>query len=261
MEPVAEVDRYLHLFGHFVNACNQIDCTICIEKGCCPCYTMGGAEAFNGLENVIIIFASLALLSVVCLPSTPSMWMAGMTFGYGNGFLLVMAGVSIGVSLPYFLGSIFHTKILRLLEKHPKLASTLRLAGEGNWLHQFQPVTLIRIVYKERRKIVVHFCRFNYAVVATNANYGPYLLGTLVGMVPEVFVALYSGILIRSFEEATQDKKTISTRRIVFNIVGFCASVTATVFIGIQTKRRLDRQHEEELIPHQNRFSFMRVGD
>ncbi|WRX08224.1 SNARE associated Golgi protein - like 1 [Theobroma cacao] len=214
------------------------------------------AVMFNSFELVIIIFASLALFPILCLPSTPSMWVAGMTFGYGNGFLLVMAGVSVGVSLTYFLGSIFHRKIHRLLERHPKHASILRLAGEGNWFHQFQAVTLIRIS-------PLPYIIFNYAVVATNVNYSPYLLGTLVGMVPEVFIALYrlapppfhvcklqlaSGILIRSIAEATQDKRTLSTRQIIFNIVGFCASLMATVFIGIYTKRRLDKQHEEELI-------------
>ncbi|KAK6239964.1 hypothetical protein QUC31_005433 [Theobroma cacao] len=199
------------------------------------------AVMFNSFELVIIIFASLVLFPILCLPSTPSMWVAGMTFGYGNGFLLVMAGVSVGVSLTYFLGSIFHRKIHRLLERHPKHASILRLAGEGNWFHQFQAVTLIRIS-------PLPYIIFNYAVVATNVNYSPYLLGTLVGMVPEVFIALYSGILIRSIAEATQDKRTLSTRQIIFNIVGFCASLMATVFIGIYTKRRLDQQHEEELI-------------
>ncbi|XVE73990.1 hypothetical protein DITRI_Ditri11bG0163000 [Diplodiscus trichospermus] len=198
-------------------------------------------QSFNSFERVTVIFASLSLFPVVCLPSTPSMWVAGMTFGYGNGFLLVMAGVSVGVSLPYFVGSIFHSKIQGLIEKHPKHASILRLAGEGNWLHQFQAVTLIRIS-------PLPYIIFNYAVVATDVNYSPYLLGTLVGMVPEVFVALYSGILIRSLEDATQDKKTLTTRQMVFNVVGFCASATATVFIGIHTKRRLDQQHEEDLI-------------
>lgn len=72
----------------------------------------------------------------------------------------------------------------RLLERHPKHASILRLAGEGNWFHQFQAVTLIRIS-------PLPYIIFNYAVVATNVNYSPYLLGTLVGMVPEVFIALY----------------------------------------------------------------------
>lgn len=71
-----------------------------------------------------------------------------------------------------------------LLKNHPKHASILRLSGEGNWLHQFRAVTLIRIS-------PLPYILFNYAVVATNVNYSPYLLGTLVGMVPEVLIALY----------------------------------------------------------------------
>ena len=32
---------------------------------------------------------------------------------------------------------------------------------------------------------------FNYAVVATDVNYGPYIFGSLVGTVPEVFLTIY----------------------------------------------------------------------
>ncbi|XP_022769498.1 uncharacterized protein LOC111313008 [Durio zibethinus] len=183
-------------------------------------------QAFNSFEQVIVIFASLALFPVVCLPSTPSIWVAGMTFGYGKEFLLVVAGVSVGVSLPYFAGSIFHGKIQGLSEKYPQHASILRLAGEGKWIHQFQAVTSIRIS-------PLPYIILNHAVVATNVDYSPYLFGTLVGMVPEVFVALYRldhhqfHILIRSFEEATQDKRTPTRELLVFNVVGFCASMIA----------------------------------
>lgn len=39
------------------------------------------------------------------------MWLAGMTFGYGLGFLLIIGGVVVGVSLPYVVGSLFYDKI------------------------------------------------------------------------------------------------------------------------------------------------------
>ncbi|KAG8475068.1 hypothetical protein CXB51_031829 [Gossypium anomalum] len=199
------------------------------------------AHAFSTTERILVIVTSLALFPTLCLPSTPSMWMAGMAYGYIKGLLLVMTGVSLGVSLPFFVGSMFHTKIQRLLGKYPKEASILRLAGEGNLLHQFRTVTLIRIS-------PLPYIMFNYAAVATNVRYIPYMMGTWVGMLPEVFIALYSGILIRSFAEATQDKRSLTPRQIIYNVVGFCASVTATIFIGIRTKKRLDRLQEEELV-------------
>ncbi|MFS7898050.1 hypothetical protein Hanom_Chr00s015717g01755071 [Helianthus anomalus] len=45
------------------------------------------------------------------IPSTPSMWVAGMSFGYGFGFFLIIGGVTIGASLPYFIGSLFYHTI------------------------------------------------------------------------------------------------------------------------------------------------------
>ena len=146
------------------------------------------------------------------------MWLAGMTFGYGFGFLLIISAITIGVSLPYFIGSLFYHKIqvstcsnfisyllnvhhsfypypliLKLcfpfsqgwLEKYPKRASVLRLAGEGDCVHQFRAVALIRIS-------PFPYILYNYCAVATNVRFGPYILGSLVGMVPEIFVTIYT---------------------------------------------------------------------
>lgn len=71
------------------------------------------------------------------------------------------------------------------LERYPKKASIIKLAGEGNWFNQLRAVTLIRIS-------PFPYIVYNYFAAATDVKYGPYLLGTLVGMVPEIFVALYT---------------------------------------------------------------------
>ena len=71
------------------------------------------------------------------------------------------------------------------LEKYPKKASILRSAGGGSWFHQFRAVAFIRIS-------PFPYLIFNYCAVATNVKYGPYMVGSLVGMVPEIFVAIYT---------------------------------------------------------------------
>lgn len=68
-------------------------------------------EAFSTPELGLLLFISLAIFPALLLPSAPSMWIAGMAFGYGYGFLLIMAATSLGMSLPYFIGSLFHHKI------------------------------------------------------------------------------------------------------------------------------------------------------
>lgn len=71
------------------------------------------------------------------------------------------------------------------LEKYPKKASLIRSAGAGNWFHQLRAVTLIRIS-------PFPYILYNYCAVATNVKYFPYISGSLIGVIPEIFVAMYT---------------------------------------------------------------------
>ncbi|KAM7256315.1 hypothetical protein ACFE04_012056 [Oxalis oulophora] len=201
-------------------------------------------ETFSTPVLAIIVFASVALFPAILLPSSPSMWVAGMTFGYGFGFLLIISAVIIGVSLPFFIGSLFMHKIQGWLEKYPKRAAILRAAGEGNWLHQFRAVILIRVS-------PFPYIIYNYCAVATNVKYGPYLLGSFVGIVPEVFVAIYTGIFIRALADASHERQSLSAPQIVFTVVGFLATVITTIIFTSYAKRKLkELQREDEPLLH-----------
>lgn len=196
-------------------------------------------QTFRTPVLAVLLFASVALFPTLLLPSTPSMWVIGMTFGYGFGFLLIIGGVTVGISLPYFIGSLFYNKIHGWLEKYPKKASIIRLAGQGNWFSQCRDVALIRIS-------PFPYIIYNYCAVATNVKYWPYLLGSLVGMVPEIFVAIYTGILIRTLADASQDQHSLSASQIIFNVLGFCATVATTIIVTMYAKKRLKELHKEE---------------
>lgn len=79
----------------------------------------------------------------------------------------------------------FHYSIQGWLERYPKNASFLRSAGGGSWFHQFRAVALIRVS-------PFPYIFYNYCAVATNVKYGPYIMGSMVGVIPEIFVALYT---------------------------------------------------------------------
>ncbi|CAK9173128.1 unnamed protein product [Ilex paraguariensis] len=190
----------------------------------------------------LLLFASVAFFPALLLPSTPAMWVAGMTFGYGIGFLLIIGGVTIGISLPYFIGFLFHHKIQDLLKRYPNKASIIRLAGEGDWFNQFRAVTLIRIS-------PFPYIIYNYCAVATNVKYSPYLLGSLVGVVPEIFLAIYTGILIQTLADASHDQHSLSAAQIICNVFGFCLTVATTVIVTVYAKGRLkELQEKEELL-------------
>ncbi|CAF2070793.1 unnamed protein product [Brassica napus] len=180
----------------------------------------------------LLVFASVAVFPTMLLPSTPSMWIAGMTFGYGYGFLLIISAAAVGVSLPYFIGHLFRHKIQGWMESYPDQAVVLRAAGEGNWFHQFRAVTLIRIS-------PFPYILYNYCSVATRVKYGPYITGSLLGMVPEIFVAIYTGNLVKTLAEASSaDKHGLSVTQIILNILGFLGTVATTVLITKSAPRR-----------------------
>ncbi|XWS49837.1 hypothetical protein CRYUN_Cryun12cG0037300 [Craigia yunnanensis] len=190
----------------------------------------------------VLVFASVALFPTILLPSSPSMWVAGMTFGYGFGFLLIISAAAVGVSLPFFIGSLFLHRIQGWLEKYPKKAAILRAAGEGNWFHQFKAVTLIRIS-------PFPYIIYNYCAVATHVKFSPYILGSLIGMVPETFVAIYTGILIQTLADASHERRTLSAPQILLNVCGFLLTVVTTIVFTVYAKSQLKiLQKEEELL-------------
>lgn len=69
------------------------------------------ATAFGRPVLAIVLVASLALFPVFLIPSGPSMWLAGMIFGYGLGFVIIMVGTTIGMVLPYLIGLLFRDRI------------------------------------------------------------------------------------------------------------------------------------------------------
>jgi len=199
------------------------------------------STTFSRSAIALICFGAIALFPSVLLPSSPFMWIAGMTFGYGYGFLIITSAMSIGMAMPYLIGSLFHCRIHRWLEKWPKKAAFVRLAGEGDWFHQFRAVALLRIS-------PFPYIVFNYASVATNVKYCPYIAGSMAGTIHETFLAIYSGKLLQSLAVATSEGSFLSVDQIIYNGIGFTIAAVSTAAITIYAKKALQKlQVEDEL--------------
>ncbi|XP_054800229.1 uncharacterized protein LOC129304557 [Prosopis cineraria] len=191
------------------------------------------ASAFGRPVLALVLVASLALFPVFLIPSGPSMWLAGMIFGYGLGFVIIMVGTTIGMVLPYLIGLLFRDRIHQWLKRWPQNAALIRLAGEGSWFDQFRVVALFRIS-------PFPYTIFNYAVVVTNMSFWPYLLGSITGMVPEAFIYIYSGRLIRTLADAQYGKYHMTTVEIVYNVISFIIAVVTIVVFTVYAKRTLN---------------------
>ncbi|KAF3440639.1 hypothetical protein FNV43_RR18923 [Rhamnella rubrinervis] len=191
------------------------------------------ATAFGRPVLAVILVASLAFFPVFLIPSGPSMWLAGMIFGYGLGFVIIMVGTTIGMVLPYFIGLLFRERIHQWLKRWPQKAEMIRLAGEGSWFHQFRVVALFRVS-------PFPYTIFNYAIVVTSMQFWPYLWGSIAGMVPEAFIYIYSGRLIRTLADVNYGNYHMTPVEIIYNVISLIIAIITTIAFTVYAKKALN---------------------
>ncbi|CAI0438439.1 unnamed protein product [Linum tenue] len=98
------------------------------------------ATAFGRPVLALVLVGSLALFPVFLIPSGPSMWLAGMIFGYGIGFVIIIAGTTIGMILPFFIGLFFRDRIHTSSRRElvPSISSGCPFQGIPISIHNFQ---------------------------------------------------------------------------------------------------------------------------
>ncbi|KAF9616093.1 hypothetical protein IFM89_028559 [Coptis chinensis] len=197
------------------------------------------ATAFGRPVLALVLVASLAFFPLLLIPSGPSMWLAGMIFGYGLGFVIIMVGTTIGMALPYLIGLLFRDRIHQWLKRWPEKAAIIRLAGEGSWLHQFRVVAIFRIS-------PFPYTIFNYAIVVTNMRFWPYICGSIAGMIPEAFIYIYSGKLIRTLADVRYGNHHLTTVEIVYNAISLVIAIVTTVAFTVYAKRALNELKQRE---------------
>lgn len=197
------------------------------------------ATAFGRPVLAVVLVTSLAIFPVFLIPSGPSMWLAGMIFGYGLGFVIIMVGTTIGMILPYLLGLLFRDRIHQWLQRWPDKAAMLRLAAEGSWFHQFRVVALFRVS-------PFPYTIFNYAVVVTSMTFWPYLWGSIAGMVPEAFLYIYTGRLIRTFADVKYGNHHLTWVEIVYNVISFIVAIITIVAFTVYAKRAFEELKRAE---------------
>ncbi|KAK6159702.1 hypothetical protein DH2020_003083 [Rehmannia glutinosa] len=191
------------------------------------------ATSFGRPVLALVLVGSMALFPVFLIPSGPSMWLAGMIFGYGLRFVIIMVGTTVGMILPYLIGLPFRDRIHQWLKRWPQKAAMIRLAGEGSWFHQFKVVALFR-------NSPFPYTIFNYAIVVTSMRFWPYLCGSVAGMIPEAFIYIYSGRLLLTLADVKYGNHHPTLVEIIYNVISFIFAVVTVVAFGVYTKRTLN---------------------
>uniref|UniRef100_A0A453PUM2 VTT domain-containing protein n=1 Tax=Aegilops tauschii subsp. strangulata TaxID=200361 RepID=A0A453PUM2_AEGTS len=191
------------------------------------------ASAFGRPVLALVLVASLAIFPLILVPSGPSMWLAGMIFGYGWGFVIIIVGTTLGMVGAYWIGSLFRERLHAWLKRWPQQIALIKLAGEGSWFHQFRVVALFRVS-------PFPYSIFNYAVAVTEIKFSPYVCGSVAGMTPEAFIYIYSGRLIRTLADVKYGKHKLTTVEIIYSIISFIAAAALTVAFTVYAKKSLN---------------------
>ncbi|XP_010054892.2 uncharacterized protein LOC104443258 [Eucalyptus grandis] len=207
-------------------------------------------RSFDRPTLAFLIFATTALFPALMLPSTPSIWIAGMSFGYVTGFAIVMAGITIGVTLPYFIGLPFRQKIqVHVSCEFFEPVSVKTTISQGSPIFPEMvgeiPEAGVRSPTSRPRELVSSVPS-GHADQDFSVSYDFYL--DAVGLMGSNFV-LFRGKLIRKLADATEDHhRGLSRLHIAVNMVGFSASMIATMMSSRCAKVRLEeRRRKEEL--------------
>jgi len=169
----------------------------------------------NNLILLISIFFLLTVSWVILLGfGSPVALIGGFIFGKWLGTIVVTISLSIGALCLYMLAKFFLYDFLKekLIVKFKKLDLMFQ-----------KKQLLIMIIF--RFVGIVPFFLANLLPVIFNINTKNYLLGTIIGIMPAIFimVSLGSGIneAIYSFEEFPSLLSLISLPEIYFPTVGF----------------------------------------
>ncbi len=126
-----------------------------------------------------VVFVLIYTIGVLILPATPFTIAGAVIFGKFYGMLYNLVGDALGASISFFLGRYFLHGIARgfLETRMPWLDR--KAAEEG-----FSVIFYLRIFW-------FPFIVLNYAAGATRIRFRDYLLGTVLGLLPPVFIFTY----------------------------------------------------------------------
>ena len=126
-----------------------------------------------------VVFVLIYAIGVLILPASPFTVAGAVIFGKYHGMLYNLAADTLGASISFFLGRYFLHGIARgfLETRMPWLD---RKAAEDG----FTVIFYLRIFW-------FPFIVLNYAAGATRIRFRDYLLGTVLGLLPAVFLSTY----------------------------------------------------------------------
>ena len=135
------------------------------------------------------------LAALFMVPGSILTLAAGVLFGVALGVALVSLAATLGACCAFVVGRFLARDwVESRLEAMPRFRALDRAVARRGWL----------IVLLARLSVVIPYNLLNYALGLTNVRFGAYLFGTLVGMLPAIFLYVYLGSVAGSLASLEQ---------------------------------------------------------
>lgn len=118
----------------------------------------------------------------------------------------------------------------------------IRIADQGGWFQQFRVILILRIS-------PIPYPLFNYAIATTNVKYGPYISSSCAILIPEAFITIYSGRLLKTLADIKNAREHLTPVQITYNVIGLLVAVGVTIagtIYGRQAVRELEIKEQAE---------------
>lgn len=136
------------------------------------------------------------LAALFMVPGSILTLAAGVLFGVSLGVALVSLAATLGACCAFLVGRFLARDwVESRLETMPRFRALDRAVARRGWL----------IVLLARLSVVIPYNLLNYALGLTNVRFGAYLFGTLIGMLPAIFLYVYLGSVAGSLASLDQN--------------------------------------------------------
>jgi len=180
---------------------------------------------------VIYVFC-VVVATVLFVPGSGSMMIAGFLFGLAPGFLFATIGIAVGAQCAFLAG--------RLGARHwveEKVASSVRMQAIEKGLRE----EAFLIVALTRLSLVIPFNVLNYAYGVTSVTSRTHFVATTLGMLPAIGLYVYLGTLARNIGEILSGEAAPSELGYWIAAIGITAIVVLTWAIHRTASRALAR--------------------
>jgi uncharacterized membrane protein YdjX (TVP38/TMEM64 family) len=184
---------------------------------------------------LLVITVSIILGTLLLLPLSLMMMLAGFLFGLGQGFAVVWVAGLIASTTAFWIGRSFARDwIERRIQRQPTFMAIDRAIQRKGFL----VVLLTRLV------MLVPYPWLNYSLGLTNVSFRDYALATNIGSMPTFFLFVYLGTTVSNIAAIVNGDISLEGSELVIAILGL-ATVAGLVLLIVRVAGRILK---EELI-------------